>query len=123
MKKEDEFPEHVDSMKSVTTTMTIGQDDNASSFLLADLFANVTNDEKNNDSGSPQEDSSNFEAKALQSFFDDKDTMSVQTFDYDDEKNSRIIEKSDFRDIAEKINSTFGSIRNDSWLVLRKKLA
>ncbi len=123
MKKEDEFPEHVDSMKSVTTTMTIGQDDNASSFLLADLFANVTNDEKNNDSGSPQEDSSNFEAKALQSFFDDKDTMSVQTFDYDDEKNSRIIEKRDFHDIADKINSTFGSIRNDSWLVLRKKLA
>ena len=112
MKKEDGFPEHVDS---------IGQDENTPSFLLADLFDNATNDEKNNDSRSLRDDSSNFEDKALQSFFDDKDTMSVQTFDYD-EKNSRTIEKSDFHDIAEKMNLAFGSIRNDSWLMLRKKL-
>ncbi len=127
VKKEAGFSEHEDTMKSMTITKKaskeLSEDNNAPSAKQVDLLDNVPSNGKNNDSGSTQEDSSNFEDKALQSFFDDKDTMSVQTFDYDDEENLSATEKNDFHDIAEKIDATFGSIRDDSWLVLRKKLA
>jgi len=114
-------------MKSTTiakkSAQELSEENNAPSITHVDLLDDVPSNRKNNDSGSTQEDSSNFVDNALQSYFDDKDTMSVQTFDYDDEENSGTTKKNDFHDIAEKIHATFGSIRDDSWVVLRKKLA
>lgn len=82
----------------------------------------LLNSTTNIEEGSAQElsDSSDFDDNALQSFFQDKDAMSLQTFDYDDEEeNHHQINSQDFQDVRIKVEEMFGSIKDDEWRVLR----
>ncbi len=81
------------------------------------------NSATNIEEGSAHElsDYSDFDDNALQSFFGDKDAMSLQTFDYDDEEEHPQTNSQDFQDIRIKVEEIFGSIKDDEWRVLRDK--